>query len=681
MAESQRSAASMSYDNYGSEGPAADRSTRANLTWEAQRKTGGAEAVARYAQQNPAINTEMTQFNVDRVNDGAGGFRETRVITEVVAYGDARRERLGTALKAGNRHAVTSVGHLPWAYCEPDGTYYQPVDGRGEPKVHQSGPNAGGPILEPRYRIREDRREEAMRYFRDWIEYQAQILPGGQESIHGYSINLDESRPHIQMLADTFEAAPTKKNPDALKNGYSRAFGSHPKDGLVPSLDNAGKPILNDDGSELLVREGPRRKMERYQAGLRSFMVERGYEVDLERDAERHDRHLSLQDYKDLQHSQREVSDTAQDLGARAVELEDEHAVRVEALAETVMEEHNAATAELTAAEQRAAEVVAEAEAVVHDYVAGTEAQADENLRMFTQALSAERAEVLATARTEAEQITTEAQARADEIISAATAEADTRKRELDTRETELESEEGKLKRQAAALKKRLDGLPILETDAESRGLAAARTAWDEVEGPAYRATVRAEVESTVRQEMADEKSAAVAEGRRDGLAQADALVKEKLAVAEAERKKARRARADAKEDRELIATDRKMIADLRWEAERDALRAEQLRNEYEGEFERGVAHYGASRWIVDAMRREPSPRGEPGKSALDHYIEQGRNLLGWASLGKEGAQVPNPEQTVGEGRGVMKTTVQLEAEARTLAEPKKAPRFGEDDG
>jgi len=524
MAESQRSAASMSYDNYGSEGPTADRSTRANLTWEAQRKTGGSEAVARYAQQNPAINTEMTQFNVDRVNDGAGGFRETRVITEVVAYGDARRERLSTALKAGNRHAVTSVGHLPWAYCEPDGTYYQPVDGRGEPKLHQSGPNAGEPILEPRYRIREDRREEAMRYFRDWIEYQAQILPGGQESIHGYSINLDESRPHIQLLADTFEAAPTKKNPDALKNGYSRAFGSHPKDGLVPSLDNAGKPILNDDGSELLVREGPRRKMERYQANLRAFMVERGYEVDLERDAERHDRHLSLQDYKDLQHSQREVSDTAQDLGARAVELEDEHAVRVETLAETVMEERNAATAELTAAEQRAAEVIAEAEKVVaeaevevaeaHDYAAGTEAQADEYLRAFRQTLSAERAEVLATARTEAEKITTEAQARADERGS-----------ELDTRELRIAD---------------------LEAAAKSNGLAAAKTAWETSEGPAYRATVRTEVEAAVRQEIADDRAAAVAEGKQEGLAQAEPLVKKKLEEAEDERKEAQEARLAA---------------------------------------------------------------------------------------------------------------------------------------
>lgn len=528
MTESQRSAASMSYDNYGSEGPTADRSTRANLTWEAQRKTGGAEAVARYAQQNPAINTEMTQFNVDRVNDGAGGFRETRVITEVVAYGDARRERLSTALKAGNRHAVTSVGHLPWAYCEPDGTHYQPVDARGEPKVHQSGPKAGEPILEPRYRIREDRREEAMRYFRDWIEYQAQILPGGQESIHGYSINLDESRPHIQLLADTFEAAPTKKNPDALKNGYSRAFGSHPKDGLVPSLDNAGKPILNDDGSELLVREGPRRKMERYQANLRAFMVERGYEVDLERDADRHDRHLSLQDYKDLQHSQREVSDTAQDLGARAVELEDEHGARFEALAETVMEERNAATAELTAAEQRAAKVVAEAESVVHDYVAGSEAQADEHLKAFRQAMSAERTKVLTTARTEAEQITTAAQAQANR-----------RGEELDTRESKLERGE-------ASLEKRSAGLESLESEAEARALAAAKAAWEETDGPAYRATVRTEVEAAVRQEIADDRAAAVAEGKQEGLAQAEPLVKKKLEEAEDERKEAQEARRAA---------------------------------------------------------------------------------------------------------------------------------------
>lgn len=307
MAEGQRSAASMNFAEVQSTDAGVDSKARGNISWEAQRKTAGPKAIEQYAAANPAINVAQTHLNVDMVNDGAGGFRPTRSIAEVVAYGDGRVARMSTAPKMGNRVALTTVGQLPWAYCEPDGTEYQAVDKSGKPRFYSSGPRAGQPVMLPRYKIREDRREQAMQYFADWLECSASILPGGQSAMHGYSINLDESRPHIQLLSDPFEDAPTKKNPLALKSGYSRAFGRHPKDPLVPELDQAGQPVLDDDGKPKMVRDNASTKMTRLQANLRSFMVERGYEVDPERDERRHNRHLGLDDYKELKSSEIEL--------------------------------------------------------------------------------------------------------------------------------------------------------------------------------------------------------------------------------------------------------------------------------------------------------------------------------------------------------------------------------------
>lgn len=331
MAEGQRSAASMNFAEVQSTDAGVDSKARGNISWEAQRKTAGPKAIEQYAAANPAINVEKTHLNVDMVNDGAGGFRPTRSIAEVVAYGDDRVARMSTAPKMGNRVALTTVGQLPWAYCEPDGTEYQAVDKSGKKKFYSSGPRAGQPVMLPRYRIREDRREEAMQYFADWLECSASILPGGQSAMHGYSINVDESRPHIQLLSDPFEGAPTKKNPNALKSGYSRAFGRHPKDPMVPQLDQAGQPVLDDDGKPKLVKDNASTKMTRLQAELRSFMVERGYEVDPERDERRHNRHLGLDDYKELKNSELEllmhaemVEEAEADLGLMAAGLAEE---------------------------------------------------------------------------------------------------------------------------------------------------------------------------------------------------------------------------------------------------------------------------------------------------------------------------------------------------------------------
>lgn len=442
----QRSAASMSYANYGSAGSDANRQERMQLTREAQRAAAGPAVVNFYARLNPAINPARSHLNIDRVNDGAGGFRRTRSIDEVTTYGDGRVDRLRPGLKDGNRHMVTVVGHLPWAYCEPDGTEYQVLDKNGQPRFLPGG----APMMQPRYRVKAGCEEIAERYFADWIAYQEGLIPGGQEAIHGYSIQFDEGRPHVQLQADPYEPNPSKKAPDALKNGYSRVYGSHPRDGMVPVLDGAGDPVVVD-GKTKMVREGPRRKMERYQAEHRKYMVERGYEVDLERDADRHDRSLSLADFKDLEHQRLAASlDVAAEFEAlteRAQELSgDEFEVRVEEA------RLNDRQLRLTARETHIDTEVARRTVVKAE-------QLDRQLAEVPEVKRKARAEGLAEGRTEADTQRREAQAERD--AAAAEREAAERAR-LTAAEHERVTGQAREKALAAerAIAERLEATP-----------------------------------------------------------------------------------------------------------------------------------------------------------------------------------------------------------------------------
>lgn len=332
------SRASMNWATVQSQGASGDQSARRNITFEAQRKTAGPAAIALYARKNPAINPARTHLNVDMVNDGAGGFRETGDIEEVVRYGDERVAQVAAKLNVGNRVATTTVYHAPWAYLEPDGTTYQAVDKNGDPKFFASGPREGEPVMLPRYRVKPEHRDEMDSYFAACLEAHADIAPGGHDAIHGYSINLDESRPHLQVLGDPFTAAPSKKNPDALKNGYSKAFGRHPSDGLVPSLDGEGQPVLLADGSAKLVKDTASTKMQRYHAEFKQRMIDQGFAVCRERDEARHDRHLELGDFKDLQHDRAAVEETAEWLADERVAASLDVAAEFEALAERAQE-------------------------------------------------------------------------------------------------------------------------------------------------------------------------------------------------------------------------------------------------------------------------------------------------------------------------------------------------------
>src|SRR5699024_1460866 len=116
-----------------------DAKRMVDIATERDRKTAGEAAIAFYAKRNPAINPSVTHLNIDRVNDGAGGFREMQSIEEALDYAHARLARVTKEIKAGERKPGaktrdlregngerfldTIVGHLPWHMCEPDGTY------------------------------------------------------------------------------------------------------------------------------------------------------------------------------------------------------------------------------------------------------------------------------------------------------------------------------------------------------------------------------------------------------------------------------------------------------------------------------------------------------------------------------------------------------------------------------
>ncbi len=416
--------------------------SRKNISIEAQRKTAGPEAVAFWAAQNPAINVEMTLWNIDMTNDGAGGFRPSTMIADVVAYGDGREARVLNGVEAGECFATTFVHQLPWDYLEEDGTEYQARDESGRPKVTA----LGVPVMLPRYRIKPERWDEAMRYFSDCIEHDAGLLPDGQKAIHGYSINLDESRPHIQILADTFYETPTKKDPLKMTKGFSLAFGSHRSNRMVHGRNPAtGEDLFNPDGSPKMVRESMSRKLERFHVEFKEFMVERGHEVALERDAERHNRKLSLPDYKELQilrtevEAERAAVDEADlDLTIAEAELDQHQTVLADiALSAVVGAERTKTHAELAAeAIQREAEADA---AKVRERAEAEEAAQME--RGYRRGISKGRSEGRAVGRREAEEIVDAAQREAGQIRDTATADIEAERRRIEAEQDERERE------------------------------------------------------------------------------------------------------------------------------------------------------------------------------------------------------------------------------------------------
>lgn len=410
MAQDFASRASMDLREMRSRDAGADGRRMANTFFESNRKTAGETAIAHYAAENPAINPEKTHLNWDFVNDSSGGFRESTSIDEMVAYAQSRRSKLLKAVKgaetedplvgSGERYAVTSVHHLPWYMLEPDGTTYHPLDRNGKPKDGQDG----RPFVElPRYRIKPGMEGEARRYVNEALAFAATVLPGGQAAIIGGSFNVDESRPHVQFVADTFYSTPTKKKPDALSNGYSRAFGRH--------RDDLKNPQFSVEKGGRRVSIGARGKMELYHQQLKQHMLAAGFQIEAERDALRHDRRVGDKaDYAQMRDDQRALDEHTvaelieieterelaqfdgqmSELDAAAEAVETRELARLDARTLVARERHKA----LAARDEYLVEAVAEAQEIV----AGAREQADE----ITGAAEQRAAEAAETAVAEA---------------------------------------------------------------------------------------------------------------------------------------------------------------------------------------------------------------------------------------------------------------------------------------
>ena len=261
------------------------------------------ESVERWAQRNPSIVVEDEDSNIALVNDGEGGFDPCSDPKQVLAYGNARLAKLSSPirdpkldpvtgkLKGGTTTTSMFVMHLPKSLCKEVPDFY-PVYDHGEEVGRRS-----------RWVARD--REEAKQYFDDIVEYLAtHVIPGGADAVLGVDIQFSESTPHIHVLADTF--APDPKHPGQLRSEFSRAYGQH-------------RDVRDDKGRQI----GRKAKFRRYHADLKTFKLERGWEIEADVDPLRHDKTATKEMYGAMMDKQRALAEQEQNLAVERREIDE----------------------------------------------------------------------------------------------------------------------------------------------------------------------------------------------------------------------------------------------------------------------------------------------------------------------------------------------------------------------
>lgn len=253
---------------HGRSGAKADR---AGLLRESMRDLDPA-AAAFFASENPNIVEEDTPANITRVNDGRGGWTRPDSIKDVIRYGDRRAKAVTRKISEQSSTISTIVVHLPKTMCREVPGFYPGED--------------GGPRRSRWVAADED---EMKRFFDQVLDYfGSDVLSGGQAAIHGYSINVDESTPHIQILCDNL--GPGGKD-GGLRVDFSRNWTTH-------------RDVVDESGKQI----NGRKKMANYQENLRRRMVKMGFPVTLEK-SERAGEDLSLEAYGRLRDQQRRIED------------------------------------------------------------------------------------------------------------------------------------------------------------------------------------------------------------------------------------------------------------------------------------------------------------------------------------------------------------------------------------
>ncbi len=261
------------------------------------------ESVERWAQRNPSIVVEDEDSNIALVNDGEGGFDICTNPKQVLAYGNARLAKLSSPirdpkldpvtgkLKGGTTTTSMFVMHLPKSLCKEVPDFY-PVYDHGKEVGRRS-----------RWVARD--REEAKQYFDDVVEYLAtHVIPGGADAVLGVDIQFSESTPHIHVLADTF--APDPKHPGQLRSEFSRAYGQH-------------RDVRDDKGRQI----GRKAKFRRYHAGLKEWMLDKGWEIEADVDPLRHDKTATKEMYGAMMDKERALAEQEQNLAVERREIDE----------------------------------------------------------------------------------------------------------------------------------------------------------------------------------------------------------------------------------------------------------------------------------------------------------------------------------------------------------------------
>ena len=261
------------------------------------------ESIERWAQRNPSIVVEDEDSNIALVNDGEGGFDICTNPKQVLAYGNARLAKLSSPirdpkldpvtgkLKGGTTTTSMFVMHLPKSLCEEVPDFY-PVYDHGKEVGRRS-----------RWVARD--REEAKQYFDDVVEYLAtHVIPGGADAVLGVDIQFSESTPHIHVLADTF--APDPKHPGQLRSEFSRAYGAH-------------RDVRDDKGRQM----SGQAKFRRYHAGLKEWMLDKGWEIEADVDPLRHDKTATKEMYGAMMDKERALAEQEQNLAVERREIDE----------------------------------------------------------------------------------------------------------------------------------------------------------------------------------------------------------------------------------------------------------------------------------------------------------------------------------------------------------------------
>ena len=214
---------------------------------------------ARQAERDSSIVPEDTHKNYAMVNDRQGGFRKAESIDEVLVYGDDRISHVRRKINPNSFETTTIVTWAPTSILEEIPDYY-PIIQDGYAVGFRSRWVVKGQAEFQRWM------DETVGFVRD------DVLTGGHDAIHCVVVNLDESRPHIHIVADTFAPDPKAKEAGQLRVEASQMWGSH-------------RDVVEVRFDEKLGKERPYQitgatKMRRYQSGYRERLIEAGFDIE-----------------------------------------------------------------------------------------------------------------------------------------------------------------------------------------------------------------------------------------------------------------------------------------------------------------------------------------------------------------------------------------------------------------